>query len=350
MKRNGSVAIVLIIGIASGSCGSEIIRKNQIVQVGTTPPGAKVWVKDDTGTRVVGSSPTELRFEYNVHRTKDFNAHWWWSLLPTTGVMVGNFGTLLSVDHLSDSAATRLFFTGIAFAGVAAIQLIALTVMTLRSGRQTVDLQNLDLGIKDQFKIKSSTPSISIGATLEGYADQSAAVSIPSSTTEANFLLKPLSLPAVQAKSSSPAAAKTAAEAEGRKIVAVFDIQDSNGIVDNAALIQITNYLGTALTKTGKFSTIPRDQLRARLLDEKQGSYKSCFDESCQLELGKALSAEKSLATQIIRVGKKCAVTANLYDLKRETAEKGALVNTGCAAEEILDAMNQIAAQMAGPQ
>lgn len=88
------------------------------------------------------------------------------------------------------------------------------------------------------------------------------------------------------------------------------------------------------------------DQLRKNLLDEKAGSYKECYDERCRIELGKALSAQKTLATTLIQVGSKCAVTSNLFDLKSETTEKGASVETGCSPDELFSAMKSIAGQL----
>jgi hypothetical protein len=132
-------------------------------------------------------------------------------------------------------------------------------------------------------------------------------------------------------------------------IVAIFDINDASKKLEQDALVQLTNYLGTVLTQSGAFKVIPRDQLRSRLLDEKKGSYKMCYDESCQIELGRAVSAQKSLSTTLIQIGNKCAVTANLFDLKTEMTEKGASVETGCNPEELLDAIKEIARQLAGP-
>lgn len=131
------------------------------------------------------------------------------------------------------------------------------------------------------------------------------------------------------------------------KIVAVFDLYDSSKKLDKDVPDQLTNYLGTLLTKSGVFKVIPRDQIRSRLQDEKEDTFKKCYDESCQIELGKALSAEKSLATTLIQVGNKCAVTANLFDLKTETSEDGASVETGCSPDELLDAIKEISRQLA---
>ena len=148
------------------------------------------------------------------------------------------------------------------------------------------------------------------------------------------------------AKSRAPKAAVVVADKKSPSIVAVFDIHDASKKLEKDALLQLTNYLGTLLTQSGIYKVIPQDQLRQNLLDEKKGSFKECFDERCQIELGKALSAEKTLATTLIQVGSKCAVTANLFDLKTETTEKGASVETGCSPDDLLSAMKSIAGQL----
>lgn len=91
---------------------------------------------------------------------------------------------------------------------------------------------------------------------------------------------------------------------------------------------------------------MPREQLRQRLQQEKAGAYKACFEESCQIELGRAVAAEKSLSTTLLRVGKKCAVTINLYDLKSETAERGATEEGGCGLDELMVAIKGVAAKL----
>jgi hypothetical protein len=156
---------------------------------------------------------------------------------------------------------------------------------------------------------------------------------------------KPLAAYAAS-KAPKEAVAEAKAEKKSAAIVAVFDIQDASKKHDKDALQQLTNYLGTLLTQSGAYKVIPQDQLRKNLLDEKKGSYKECFDERCRIELGKAMSAEKTLATTLIQVGSKCAVTSNLFDLKTETTDKGASVETGCSPDELLSAMKSIAGQL----
>ncbi len=185
------------------------------------------------------------------------------------------------------------------------------------------------LGKNERIQVTGSLPSgwlkASKGGRTLGWIQESAvAVNTPAKTAE-----------------------KPAAATRSRPIVAVFDIQDASGKFEQDIIVQLTTYLGTVLTQSGKYRVVPRDQLRSRLLEEKKGTYRKCFDETCQIELGRSLAAQKSLATTLIRIGTKCAVTANLFDLKSETTDKGASVETGCSPENLLGAMKQIATQLA---
>ena len=103
--------------------------------------------------------------------------------------------------------------------------------------------------------------------------------------------------------------------------------RDASCKFEQEALVQLTLFLCTALTKTGKYQVVPWERLRESLVEKKKESYRQCMDASCQIELGKA-------------------VTANLYDLKAETMQKGAMVQTGCSPDELLDALGQLVEQL----
>lgn len=126
-------------------------------------------------------------------------------------------------------------------------------------------------------------------------------------------------------------------------VVAVFDVVDR---ARNRNLDQVTRYLQTALTQSLGFRVIPPDQIRARLVEEKKGTYKECYDQSCQIELGRALAAEKMLVTELLQVGEECVITATLFDLKSETSERAANARTGCSDAGLLNSIDQIVKQL----
>lgn len=150
--------------------------------------------------------------------------------------------------------------------------------------------------------------------------------------------------PAPAKAAAAPAAAPRPARAA---IVAVFDIEDSSKKWDAALLDQLTDYLASKVAQSSRFKVVPRSQIRARLTREKTKAYKSCYDEACQIELGKALSAQKTISTKIIKVGSRCALIANLYDLRTETAERASSVETNCSTDLLMTAAARLAQQLA---
>ena len=132
-------------------------------------------------------------------------------------------------------------------------------------------------------------------------------------------------------------------------IVAVFDVRDeSRKSMSASSLSQLTAYLSAKVTEAGGWRVVPHDQLRARLAESKTQSYKQCFDESCQIEMGKAVAAQKSLATSILRVGNRCAISSVLFDLKTETTDRATTVRTDCGDDSLMDAVDKIVLQLSG--
>ncbi len=129
-------------------------------------------------------------------------------------------------------------------------------------------------------------------------------------------------------------------------VVAVFEIEDQAGVVKRATLRQLTEYLAAQVTQRAGYQVIPRDQLRSRLSAEKRKSYRDCYEQRCQIALGKAVAAEKSLATKLLRVGRSCALTSMLYDLQSETTERAASAKTACDADALLAGVEQLAKQL----
>jgi len=129
-------------------------------------------------------------------------------------------------------------------------------------------------------------------------------------------------------------------------ILAVFDVRDSTGTLNKKALVQLTTGLTTSLVEAARVKVVPRDKLRSRLKKEKGKSHGVCYDERCQIELGKALAAEKVISAQVLRMGKQCAVSGNVYDLATETVERGVIEPCGCELGDLLAVMKTVASKL----
>lgn len=124
--------------------------------------------------------------------------------------------------------------------------------------------------------------------------------------------------------------APTEPRADDRAIVAVMDLEVVGLQMPTRTRENLTLYLTTRLGATGRFQVVPRAQVKTRLIELKKQSYAGDCDQSCQIELGQALAAQKTVTAQIAKLGTVCSVTLNLVDLKREASEGGAAVDGGC--------------------
>jgi len=132
-------------------------------------------------------------------------------------------------------------------------------------------------------------------------------------------------------------------------ILAVFGVEDATGLLKKGEREQLQDFLAARLTELARYKVVPREQLKARLLEQKADSFKACYDASCQIELGREVAAQKTVATRILKVGTSCVVTCQIYDLKTATTEKAATVRVDCSSDKLLEGIDQIARQLVAP-
>jgi len=136
--------------------------------------------------------------------------------------------------------------------------------------------------------------------------------------------------------------------ADRRPIVAVFNIEAKRVRLDRSFRDGLSDYLATKLAGTGRYQVVPRDQLKKRLVEQKSKSYRKCYDQSCQIELGREMAAEKTLATQIIKLGRTCTVNITLYDLKKAAAESASSIRGKCGEDGLLDSIDKAVQKLVG--
>ncbi len=116
-----------------------------------------------------------------------------------------------------------------------------------------------------------------------------------------------------------------------RAVLAVMAIEDSSGTMDPALLGNAQEMLRGKLSASGYFMVIDRGRQEARLKqlvrEQKRESYKSCYDDSCQIPLGQALAADSILRATISCLGTSCMLAAELVELEKEAATIGGTVD-----------------------
>jgi len=137
-----------------------------------------------------------------------------------------------------------------------------------------------------------------------------------------------------------PAASATAQSSE---IIAVFEIERRGVPLKAATMSNLNDYMYGRLAFAG-FKLTPQSQVRERVVSLKRESHTDCFDQSCQIELGKAVSADKSLSSQLIKIGDVCSLQSQIYDLKTETTDAGAQAEGPCTVIGIKGCIDQVVA------
>jgi formylglycine-generating enzyme required for sulfatase activity len=141
----------------------------------------------------------------------------------------------------------------------------------------------------------------------------------------------------------------SSAEADEHKpVLAVFNIEAKRIKLSKTLLEGLSDHLTTRLAETGLFRVAPRDQLKKRLQVQKKKSYRLCYDQACQIELGRELAAEKMLSSKVIKIGGKCNLGVSLYDLKRAATEAAASVRGGCSESDLLKSLDAAIDKLSG--
>jgi alkylhydroperoxidase family enzyme len=125
-----------------------------------------------------------------------------------------------------------------------------------------------------------------------------------------------------------------------REILVVFPFKASP--LSQPDTRTLGTYLSTQLAAVG-FRVVPRSQLRRALKTKKRASYKNCFDEACQIELGRALAAQKAISPNLVRSGRHCTLMLTLYDLKTETTDGAATQTASCNVQSLMRAVKRAA-------
>jgi branched-chain amino acid transport system substrate-binding protein len=127
-------------------------------------------------------------------------------------------------------------------------------------------------------------------------------------------------------------------------IITVLDFKTNN--ISANDMRSIISLLSSALFKTGRFRVIDVTQ-RDTLLKELEFSMSGCTDESCQLKIGKMLSAEQIVVGDIAKVGTRYMLSSKM--LQTETA--GTLASADGiypTMDALVDDLYAIASTLAG--
>lgn len=132
-----------------------------------------------------------------------------------------------------------------------------------------------------------------------------------------------------------------ASPAGKRFIVAIMDMEARDVRLAAGQREKLTIYLGTAIAETGAFRVVPRSETKRALERLAAASHRECYDDKCQIELGRELAADKNLASTVMRLGKQCVLSVRLYDLESQTTDITAKARGGCDEAGLVDSISR---------
>ena len=129
-----------------------------------------------------------------------------------------------------------------------------------------------------------------------------------------------------------------------KPVTTVLDFEVNS--VSKGDMKSIISFLSASLFDTGKYRVIDTAQ-RDTILNELEFSLSGCSDDSCQLEIGKLLSAEFIVTGDIAKVGTRYILSARM--LETETSETaGTAKGIYQTLDELIDDMPSFADTLAG--
>ena len=128
--------------------------------------------------------------------------------------------------------------------------------------------------------------------------------------------------------------------AQDKPILAVMEIEDKTGKFTDKQIQQAATYLRSKLEVAGTFMVVPKSRQEKALIRElRKESYKDCYAEQCQIELGKELAADTILRSAVTEFAGMCSLTSVLIDLAGAAVVGGAHRDFGCSETGLKGAM-----------
>lgn len=131
-------------------------------------------------------------------------------------------------------------------------------------------------------------------------------------------------------------------------VVAVFAIEQRGAALSAQARAGLTDYVSTRLAASGRARVVPQAELKRALAEQKKASYEACYDESCQLEIGREVAAQQTLATRIQKLGGVCVVSLTIFDLASAASVAASTAEGGCTEAAIFTTTKSALAQLVG--
>jgi hypothetical protein len=378
MRYRHQVALLVAVATTNSGCGillqtafgwtqeqREVSSRNHTINVRSRPEGATVTRAGPDGSQELGTAPLVDSIAYQHETVTE---------TPSTGgLLIGGgvsvaaaIGAFVAGGGSGDSCAFD-DFSCVDEGPDIALFLLGGTLMYFGVQDLIIALFYGLSGAQVKANRAVDAPMVTYTASMPGKPPVSTKIKVPDSSiadlivdgsAAQPVLAAPPPPPPPPPVAGPPVAPPPAAppppaglRADAKKwVIAVMDVEDINAksknSIDKGLVRNLGDQLRIFIAQTG-VKTIDRSAQERALQDvidqAKSASYKACYDDSCQIELGKALAASHILRSRITRFGSRCVLNAELIDLRAEVTIKASSARGGCAAEGFLNMSEEVA-------
>jgi len=130
-------------------------------------------------------------------------------------------------------------------------------------------------------------------------------------------------------------------------VMEFVDISQEPDKLDKSMLLNAAEDLRGDFVSSNRFDVIAMERQRSTIKSMKKKSYSLCRDKSCQIPLGKALSADTILSTTINCFGGIYTITVELINLAKEVTDKAAKFEFDGTEQGLQKAVKNISKKLA---
>jgi len=127
--------------------------------------------------------------------------------------------------------------------------------------------------------------------------------------------------------------------------VVIFPITVRGANLTPEQVRSLRSYLTTRLTMA-TIGVMPESDIRHKLNELKIRSWDDCYDDQCRIDLGKALSADRTLTVEIFKENRKCRMTATMYDIRTEISIAAGDTLVDCTIADLRAGIIEITGQL----
>lgn len=139
------------------------------------------------------------------------------------------------------------------------------------------------------------------------------------------------------------------AQAKEKPILAVLDINDTSRKFSKQSIREAQTYIRNLVMASQAFRIVAGDrQEREQTKWMKKESYKDCYKQQCQIQLGQALSADTIITTRIDYSLGACTLSSRIIRLESEVVVSGGMAEFDCNPPGLKGAIKSVVAQLTG--